>query len=446
MFKLIKKLILYSSVFIVFVIAGIFLNLCRADLVYNITIDGAIGPASSNYVLEGFKKARQKQASLIVLSIDTPGGLDTSMRDIIQGILSSPIPVATYVYPSGARAASAGTYILYASQIAVMSPGTNIGAATPVNMLSSFDDGGKAKGKSSSTMMEKAKNDSMAYIRSLAELNKRNVKWAELAVKKAASISAKEALRHRVVDFIASDIHELIAKANGKTVFIQGEKHTINIQNPVIKKYTIDLKTQFLLIITDPSIAYFLLLIGMYGLFIEFTNPGLIIPGVVGGIAMLVALYAMNSLPISYVGLALLVLGVMFIVAEMYVTSYGILGLGGVVAFSLGSVFLYDTESPVFQLAHSMIVLMIVLNIVILVLIIIFAMRARKRIIVTGSDDLLAGIGVVLKDFDTNGTIRIKGERWTAVSKVALKKGQRVKIINIDGLVLYVEPIDRELK
>ncbi len=414
------------------------------DLVYQIPIKGAIGPATSQYVAKGIKMAHDKRAKLIILSIDTPGGLDIAMRNIIKSILGSDIPIVSYVYPSGSRAASAGTYILYASHLAAMSPGTNLGAATPISIMPVTDtnenDGKKKNKPGNNILMKKVKNDSKAYIRSLAELRNRNVAWAEKAVTEADSISAQLAFKRKVIDFIAKDQRALVIQANGRIVDLKGNKYKIDVKNPIFEMFVVDFKTKFLLTITDPSIAYMLFLAGIYGLFFEFTNPGLIVPGVLGGIAMIVSLYAMNSLPISYAGLALLLLGVMLIVAEVYVTSYGILGVGGIIALILGSIFLYDESADAFHLGYPLISGVIGINLVILVGIIYFAIQSHRKKIFVGLDSMLKTAGIALTDVN-NGrcSIIINGEIWNAQSVDEIYKGQQVEVTDRDGLLLTIK-------
>jgi len=319
-------------------------------------ITGAIGPAVQDFIHRGLGRAVKQGDQVVILRIDTPGGLSKSMRGIIKDILSSPIPVIAYVAPSGARAASAGTYILYASHIAAMAPGTNLGAATPVSIVSPGTGKDKKKAKAKSASMLKAINDAKAYIRSLAQLRGRNVKWAEKAVSEAASLSAQEALKINVINFVAKNIPDLLRQANGKTVIVQGNQKELKTVGLSVKQIMPDWRTKFLAVITDPSVAYILLMIGFYGLFFEFANPGFVVPGVVGAICLLLALYAFQLLPINYAGLGLILLGMAFIVAEAFMPSFGALGIGGVISFVIGSIMLLKTDVTGYRLPWGLII------------------------------------------------------------------------------------------
>jgi membrane-bound serine protease (ClpP class) len=323
-------------------------------------VNGPIGPATAEYIEQGLESAASQKAALVILRMDTPGGLDTSMRTIIKAIIASPVPVATFV-PSGGRAASAGTYILYASHIAAMAPGTNLGAATPVQIGGGggrplpIPDLDRLKGKEKAQpspekkapgMKEKIVNDAVAYIRSLARMHGRNEEWAAKAVTEAASLPAEEALKLGVIDVVAGNVEALTAKIHGRQVTVRGKKHIIDIKNAKLVPIVPDWRARLLSIITNPNVAYILLMIGVYGLMFEFYSPGLIVPGVVGGICLLLGLYALQLLPINYAGLALTLLGIALVIAETFVPSFGALGLGGIAAFVIGSVILLDTDAP----------------------------------------------------------------------------------------------------
>lgn len=427
-------------------------SLNKPQTIVLLDINGAIGPASQMYIERGIDKAIQKQADLVIIYLDTPGGLDKSMRLIVRKIFSSPIPIATYVAPSGARAASAGTFILYASHIAAMAPGTNLGAATPVNLTGSFDDDKdkkdkeKSKEKTSSSMEQKVKSDASAYIRSLAQTRGRNVTWAEQAVLQGASLSANEALKLGVIDFVAADLTELLQNINTKKVIIQGKTHEFNFTKPLIHKVVPDWRINFLAIITDPNVAYILLLLGVYGLFFEFMNPGFFLPGVAGLISLLIALYAFQLLPINYVGLALILIGISFMISEAFVTSFGALGVGGIIAFIVGSVMLYDTTAPGFQIMMPIILSVAFITLVFILFVANLALRSRRKPIVSGKEELLGSTGYVVylgeKDMPR---IRLRGELWQIQSKSPLKEGQRVKVVGMDELILIVEPINGEV-
>ncbi len=408
-------------------------------------IKGGIGPATQDFISRGIKKAADLNASAIILRIDTPGGLSKSMRYIIKDILSSPVPVISYVAPSGARAASAGTYILYASHVAAMAPGTNLGAATPVAIgtpggKSDDKDKEKQASKKPSASEKKALNDARAYIRSLAQLRGRNVKWAEKAVVEAESLSAKEALKLNVINFIAIDIPDLLKKANGMKVDIQGKSSVVQTEGVAVQQIQPDWRTKFLAVITDPSVAYILLMIGFYGIFFEFMNPGFVVPGVVGAIALLLALYSFALLPINYVGLGLIILGIAFIVAEAFVPSFGALGIGGVISFVIGSIMLLKTKMIGYIIPMYLIIIIAIVTVVFFLLVLSMALRSRRRPVVSGREAVVGQRGKILIS-DERIWVRIEGERWQCRSHVSLKEGQEVVVKSVEGLILVVEPV-----
>lgn len=409
-----------------------------------ITVDGAIGPASADYIARGIKSAENAAADLIIIQIDTPGGLDKSMRSIIKAILGSTIPIASYVAPSGSRAASAGTYILYASPIAAMAPGTNIGAATPVAMggfpTPKAQDKEKSTPATPSDMENKVKKDAAAYLQSLAQLHGRNINWSQKAVLKSDSIPASKALELGVIDLIAKDIPTLLKKIDGRKIKVKGSSIILNTANAQISHFKPDWRSKFLSVITNPSIAYILMLIGIYGLFFEFANPGFVLPGVAGAICLLVALYALQLLPVSFVGLGLILLGITFMIVEAVVPSFGALGLGGIVAFAVGSVMLLDTNIPGYGIPWSLILSMVIVSGLFFFIVIYMAASARRKKIVSGQEALIGQIGLVLDDFSDKGWIQIDGEKWRCIATQPLNKGQEVKVIKHDGLTLYVEP------
>jgi membrane-bound serine protease (ClpP class) len=418
-------------------------------------IDGAIGPATSAYVTGGLAAATVDNARLMILAIDTPGGLDSSMREIIRAILDSPVPVASFVSPQGARAASAGTYILYASHIAAMAPATNLGAATPVQIGGGMgmpelgkpgdkaEDEGEQKQDKAGAMEDKIINDAVAYIRSLAELRGRNIEWAEQAVRQASSLPAHEALEMGVIDLIAEDANDLLQKIDGRQVVIYGETIELDTDSIAIEEITPDWRTRFLSVITDPNVAYILMLIGVYGLFLEFYNPGGIIPGVVGAISLLIALYAFQVLPINYAGLALIGLGIMLMVMEAFVPSTGILGIGGVIAFVFGSIILMDTESKSFQIALPLIIAVAAFSVLLLVIVVGMLIRSRRAVLVSGDSAMLGDIAEIMEDFDDKGLVRVHGELWQAVTEKPVKKGQLLPVKSINGLELSLGENDK---
>jgi membrane-bound serine protease (ClpP class) len=419
-----------------------------------LTQSGAIGPANADYLHRGIEHAAKLGAQLIVLRMDTPGGLDLSMRAIIRDILASPVPVATYVAPTGARAASAGTYILYASHIAAMAPATNLGAATPVNLgpedtrerkskRGTKDDEAQESPSSEGTMMRKQINDSAAYIRGLAQLRGRNAAWAERAVREAVSLSAREALTLKVIDLMADDLPQLLKQLNGRAVSAAGVKAVLTTQSAEIVQRDPDWRTELLAVITNPAIAYLLLLAGIYGLFFEFMNPGLAFPGVFGGIALLLALFALQMLPVNYVGLALIALGVALLVTEFFTGVSGVLGTGGLVAFVTGSIILIDTDASSYTIPLPLVGGVALVGAVGLLIVGRLAYVARRRPVVSGREYLIGATGVVLEG-EGDSYARVQGETWKVRSGRVLRAGERVRVTGIEGLVLEVEPEQKE--
>lgn len=414
-------------------------------------LDGAIGPAVADYVRRGIGMAAQRNAALVILRMDTPGGLDAAMRDIVREILASPVPVATFVGPNGARAASAGTFILYASHLAVMAPSTNVGAATPVQIggespartpgPNDGDATGKGGQKSATDPRNnKAVNDAAGYIRGLAELRGRSAEWAESAVRKAASLTASAALERGVIDFIAEDISRLLAKAHGREVRLGQSLARLDTAGLKVLPVEPGWRTRLLATITNPSIAYILLLVGVYGLIVEFANPGAILPGVVGGISLIVGLFALNFLPVNYAGLALIALGMGLMAAEAFVPSFGVLGMGGAVAFAGGSLFLFDTDVPGLTLHWPVVLIATGVSTALLVLGLAVGLRAQRRRVVTGDAGLIGTIGEVLSWSDHGGQVHVHGERWRARAASPLQPGQRVRVAGRERLTLFVEP------
>jgi membrane-bound serine protease (ClpP class) len=418
-------------------------------------IRDAIGPATAHYVKRGIETAANSGAAAVVILMDTPGGLDASMREIIQAILSSPIPVVTYVHPSGARAASAGTYILYASHVAAMTPGTNLGAATPITIgapplappeTPREAPGGKGQSKGEAgreprTPEEaKAVNDAVAFIRSLAELRGRNVEWAEKAVREAASLSATEAAAQRVVDLVAPTLEELLQQLDGREVKTSAGTVILGTKDLAVERLEPDWRTRLFAAITNPNIALILMMIGLYGLIFELMNPGTFFPGTVGIICLLLGLYGLAVLPISLVGVVLVLLGLTLLAVEAVTPSFGVLGAGGAVALALGLTMLVDTTAPGFQVAKPIVGALVASTLAFSVLLVPVVVRAHRRHVVTGREELIGLGGEVLDWSGTRGHVFVRGERWRAVAGSELQPGTRVRVTAIEGLTLTVEP------
>jgi membrane-bound serine protease (ClpP class) len=414
-----------------------------------LTQSGAIGPAGADYLHRGLEEAAEQGAQLVVLRMDTPGGLDLSMRTIIHDILASRVPVATFVAPDGSRAASAGTYILYASHIAAMAPATNLGAATPVNLGGEggapLGEPGKPADKAAqkSAMEQKQVNDSAAYIRGLAQLRGRNADWAERAVREAASLSAKEALKLGVIDVVAVDLPQLLEQVDGRKIDIAGRKVTLATRGALTVEREPDWRTNLLAVITNPGIAYILLLVGIYGLLFEFMSPGLALPGVLGGISLLLALFALQLLPVSYAGLALIALGVALLATEAFSPGTFVFGAGGLVSFVVGSIMLIDTDAPGYAVPPMLVGSVAAAGSVGLLILARLALAARRRPVVSGREQILGSTGVVLSA-DAEAYALVEGERWKVRAASPLLPGDRVRVVGIDGLVLDVEKVAGE--
>jgi len=420
-------------------------------VVAQLTIDGPIGPATSDYVDRALKDAEARNAVLAIIRLDTPGGLDTAMRDIIRMILASPFPIVSYVAPSGARAASAGTYIVYASHIAAMAPATNLGAATPVAIGAPGGNGGepgsrdkedqKTPRDSDGAMSKKVINDAVAYLRGLANLRGRNAEWAEKAVREGVSLTAEEALAMHVIDIVAPDVSALLTKLQGRRVDVLGRAVTLDLTGATVEMIDPDWRSRLLAVITNPNVAYILMMIGVYGLILEFYNPGSIVPGTVGVIALLLAMYAFQVLPVNYAGLALIIVGIGLMVAEAFAPSFGVLGLGGIAAFIIGSVILIDTDKmPGVGLNWGVIAAFALTSLMFFGVAIGLILRSRHKAVVTGREELIGAVGTALEDFERIGRVHVRSEIWTARTEIPVYKGQRVSVKGLDGLILSVAP------
>ncbi|AVD92839.1 MULTISPECIES: NfeD family protein [Pseudomonas] len=411
--------------------------------VWVLNIDDAIGPASADYLVRSLSQAQAQGAQLVVIRMDTPGGLDSAMRQMIKAILASPVPVASYVAPSGARAASAGTYILYASHVAAMAPGTNLGAATPVRIGGApgtpSDD--KAKSGDDETLARKQVNDAAAYIRGLAQMRGRNADWAEKAVREAVSLSASEALRLNVIDQVADDLPDLLRKLDGKTLQVAGQPRQLQTAGASVVEHLPDWRTRVLAVITNPSVALILIMIGVYGLLFEFMNPGSAVGGVVGGICLLLALYALQLLPVSFAGVALILLGITFMIAEAFLPSFGVVGFGGIVAFVVGALILIDTDAPGFGIPLALIGTLALLSALLIGGVLGMALKARQRALVSGDAGLVGSLVTVTQVMASDpfcGVVLAQGEQWQVQCATPLQTGQNVRVTARHGVMLEV--------
>jgi membrane-bound serine protease (ClpP class) len=411
---------------------------CRAEApasggaVVVATYEGVINPVAAEYLHDALSEARTLGASALVIKLDTPGGLDTSMRLIIKDITAAPFPVIVYVSPSGGRAASAGVFITLAAHVAAMTPGTNIGAAHPVAM------GG---GEMDKTMKEKVENDSVAYIKSIAEQRGRNVAWAEDAVRKSVSVTEREALKLKIIDFVAEDLPTLLKQLEGRTVSLQTGSTVLRTAGATVDEFPMGLRLELLKALSDPNIAYLLMTIGTIGIMAELYSPGAILPGIVGAISLILAFYSLQSLPVNYAGVLLVVLGIVFFILEATVTSYGLLAIGGVTSMILGSLMLIKTDAEFLQLSWGMIVPVIAFAAIGTMFIFGMAVRAMHRQPLTGTEGMVGSIGVAKTLVDPQGQLAVHGELWEAVSEYPLQPGDRAEVTRVEGLTLHVKPV-----
>lgn len=409
-------------------------------------VTGVIGPPSSHHVENAIERAEERSAEVLILQMNTPGGLETSMRDIIEDILDSQVPVVTYVAPSGGRAASAGTFILYASHVAAMAPGTNVGAATPVQMRVALPPstqpptlpGGEEGPEPGGALERKAINDAAAFIRSLAALRGRNAEWAERAVREGEAVSASEALELGVIEIIADDLDDLLQQLDGRTIAMPGGERTLSTQGRLIERVEPTFVTQLLGVIANPNVAFLLMLIGVYGLIYEFASPGAIGPGVLGAVCLVLGLYALNQLPLNYAGLALIVLGIGLMAAEAFTPTFGVLGVGGAIAFLIGAAMLIDTDLPAYRLSWFVILASAALTGGFFMIALAYTLKTHARKTVTGREAMIGSRAKVLDWSGTSGHVWIASERWRAEGPQDVAPGSWVRVTGVDSLRLHV--------
>ncbi|WP_298623096.1 nodulation protein NfeD [uncultured Legionella sp.] len=406
----------------------------HAAKIVEFNIKGPIGPATADYIGRGIDN--NQNAELILVVLDTPGGLNDATRTMVQKFLTSNVPIVTYVSPTGARAASAGTYLVYASTVAAMAPGTQLGAASPISLGKELSN---LSNQEDPTLKAKITNDALATIRALAQLRGRDPVFAQNAVSNATSITSGEALKAGVINYIATDKYDLLSQINGITVVQNNKKMILDTSNPHIELVNPDWRTQVLSVITNPTVAYLLILLGIYGIFFELVNPGFVLPGVVGAVSMLLALYALQLLPVNYAGLLLIILGIAFIVSEAFTPSFGVLGIGGTAAFVLGSIMLMNKDYAGYQIAWSVIWAMAILNILLFIVILGMAIKSRRQKVRNGLIMLVGAKGRALEAINPSGQAVIRGEIWNVRSNTPIEADKNIKVIVCDGLLLEVE-------
>ena len=428
------------------VLVFILFNLSLAQVVHRIIVDGVINPVATEYITQSIQRAEEAQAQLLVIQLDTPGGLMESMHRIVKAIQSSKVPVAVYVAPPGSRAASAGVFVTYAAHIAAMAPSTNIGSAHPV--FGSSPTGGKPDSAMSKTMLEKVTNDAVAKIRSLAKKRGRNADWAEKAIRESANITAEEALKLHVIDYLVPTLDSLLTVIDGKRVELDdGSKVVLRTAHAKVITFKMSWRQRILDTLSNPNIAYILLMLGIYGLLFELYNPGTILPGVVGGISLIIGLYALQTLPVNYAGVLLILFAVILFLLEIKIPSFGLLTIGGVISLVMGSVMLFDSPLPFLRLSWQVITFVVILSVLFFVFVIGMAIKTYRKKPTTGLVGMIGEEGEVFKALNPEGTVKIHGEFWKAVSEVPCKKGQRVKVVEADKetLKLKVVPIENSM-
>ncbi len=399
------------------------------------TYDGVITPVSAEYFHDALQSAQERDAEALILRLNTPGGLDTSMRLMIKDITASTIPVVVYVSPSSGRAASAGVFLTMAAHVAAMAPGTNIGAAHPVAM------GGTEMDK---TMKEKVENDSVAYIKTIAQQRGRNVVWAEDAVRKSLSATEREALKLNIIDLIADDLPALLKQLDGRSIPLSTGAKVLHTGSATLREFPMSLRLEFLKTLSDPNIAYLLMTLGTVGLIAELYNPGAILPGIVGAISLILAFYSLQSLPVNYAGVSLFILGIVFLILEATVTSFGLLAIGGIIAMLLGSVMLIKTDVEFLQISWMVILPVVALTAGITFLLVGMGVRAMRRPAVTGREELIGMVGIVTTALTPSGQLAVHGELWQAVSDLPLHPGEEAEVTGIEGLRLSVKPVRKK--
>jgi len=412
-----------------------------ANEVLVLEIDGVINPIAAKYIHSNIERAQDISAECLIIKMDTPGGLMNSMRDIIKDILNSNVPIVVYIYPRGAQSASAGVFITVASHFAAMCPGTNIGAAHPVNLGGGGLFGGKPDSASTATMMEKVTNDAVAYIRSLAHERSRNEEWVEQAVRKSVSITATEAVEKNIVDVVADNLDELLDYLDSKTAKLASGEKVLNTKNAEIIFKPMSLHYKILDIISDPTIAYMFLILGFYGIFFEIRSPGAILPGVLGGIFLILAFFSLQVLPINYAGLALIIVGIILFILEIQIVSYGLLTIGGIISMILGSMMLIDvTKAPkeLFSISLGVIIPVVIFTALFFIIALSLAYKTHKKQVSTGTEGLIGEVGVAITDIDKKGTIQVHGEFWKVISDSSIPKDSEVIVKSIDRMTLKV--------
>jgi len=401
---------------------------------YNmITVNGAITPPVAEYILQNIQETEREGRDGLIILLDTPGGLDLAMRDIAKGILNAPIPVIVFVYPSGARAASAGVIITVAASVAAMAPGTNIGAAHPVALGSG---GGGDK-----TMMKKVENDAASYVRSIAKKRGRSEEWVEKAVRESESITAEEALSKKVIDFIANDVRDLLAKADGREIFVGDQKKVLKTAGAMVHDKKMGARQRILTTLSDPNLAYILFLLGLAGLYFEFSSPGMILPGVVGGISLILAFFAMQTLPVNYAGVLLILFAIILFIAEMKIVSHGILTIGGIISLAAGSLMLFDSPDPTMRVSYQVMIPSLMVITLFFVGVILLVVKAQMRKGHTGQEGMIHMEGRAVTDIGQEGKVFVKGEYWRAMSDIPIPEGSRIRVLGFDGLLVKVEEI-----